>query len=124
MCEAGRIKHHLLHNLGRQECSIVICGFQAGGTLGRRLVDGARSVTLFGERVAVRAAVHTIGGLSAHADQPALLSWLRNFEHPPRQTFVVHGEALATQVFADAIESELGWSKVEIPELGSEYLLS
>lgn len=124
MCEAGRIKHHLLHNLGRQECSIVICGFQAGGTLGRRLVDGARSVTLFGERVAVRAAVHTIGGLSAHADQPALLSWLRNFEHPPRQTFVVHGEALATQVFADAIQSELGWSEVEVPKLGSEYLLS
>lgn len=124
MCEAGRIKHHLLHNLGRQESSIVICGFQAAGTLGRRLVDGARSVTLFGERLGVRAAVHTIGGLSAHADQPGLLSWLGKFDHAPRQTFVVHGEALASHVFAQAIQSELGWSRVEIPERGSDYLLS
>ncbi len=116
MCEAGRIKHHLQHNLGRPECSIVICGFQAGGTLGRRLVDGVRSVILFGERLAVRAQVHTIGGLSAHADQPALLEWLRHFERPPKRTFVVHGEHEASRVFVAAIKDELGWAAVEVPE--------
>ncbi|MGL1834770.1 MBL fold metallo-hydrolase RNA specificity domain-containing protein [Rhodocyclaceae bacterium SMB388] len=114
MCDAGRIKHHLLHNLGRPECSIVICGFQAGGTLGRRLVDGARTVTLFGDRVPVRAAIHTIGGLSAHADQRALLEWLAHFEKPPERTFVVHGEHEASRVFAEAIESERGWNGVEL----------
>ncbi len=121
MCEAGRIKHHLRHNLGRPECSIVVCGFQAGGTLGRRLVDGARSVTLFGEQVAVRASVHTIGGLSAHADQPALLDWLRGFERPPRRVYVVHGEQMASETFADAIRSELEWKDVTIPVEGEPF---
>lgn len=124
MCEAGRIKHHLRHNLGRPECSIVICGFQAGGTLGRRLVDGARSVSLFGDRVAVRAGVHTIGGLSAHADQPGLLAWLRNFEKAPRQVFVVHGEQSASETFVDAIQSELGWHGVAIPVEGQPCKLA
>ncbi len=114
MCEAGRIKHHLRHNLGRPESSIVICGFQAGGTLGRRLVDGARSVTLFGDRVTVRARVHTIGGLSAHADQPGLLAWLRNIETAPRRTLVVHGEWEASATFVDAIRSQLGWGGVSV----------
>lgn len=114
MCEAGRIKHHLAHNLPRPECSIVICGFQAGGTLGRRLVDGARFVTLFGDRVPVCASVHTIGGLSAHADQPALLEWLGNFERAPRQTFIVHGEAGAAQGFSAAIREKLGWDGVVV----------
>lgn len=118
MCEAGRIKHHLRHNLGRSECSIVICGFQAGGTLGRRLVDGARSVSLFGDRVPVRAKVHTIGGLSAHADQPGLLEWLRNIEKAPRRVFVVHGEHSASETFVDAIRSELGWNAVSVPVEG------
>lgn len=121
MCEAGRIKHHLRHNISRPECSIVICGFQAGGTLGRRLVDGARWVTLFGERLPVRAAVHTIGGLSAHADQPALLDWVRQFEREPIQTFVVHGEHQASSVFVDALESELGWQHALVPEEGCIY---
>lgn len=118
MCEAGRIKHHLRHNLGRPECAIVICGFQADGTLGRRLVDGARSVSLFGDRVVVRARVHTIGGLSAHADQPGLLAWLRNIEKAPRRVFVVHGERSASETFVDAIRSELGWDDVSIPVEG------
>ena len=123
MCEAGRIKHHLRHNIGRPECSIVICGFQAGGTLGRRLVDGAKLITLFGERVVVRASVHTVGGLSAHADQPGLLTWLRQFDHPPKRTFVVHGEAEASRVFADAITTELGWQGVEVAKPGIAYPL-
>ncbi|MDP3613344.1 MAG: MBL fold metallo-hydrolase, partial [Rubrivivax sp.] len=80
MCDAGRIKHHLRHHLGRPECAIVIIGFQAAGTLGRRLVDGEKQVRLFGEDIRVRASIHTIGGLSAHADQAALLKWLKGFE--------------------------------------------
>jgi metallo-beta-lactamase family protein len=124
MCEAGRIKHHLRHNIGRAECSVVICGFQAGGTLGRRLVDGVRAVTLFGERVPVRAQIHTIGGLSAHADRPALLGWLRQFEKAPRQTFVVHGEYAAAASFAGAIEAEVGWGDVAIAEQGRAYPLA
>jgi metallo-beta-lactamase family protein len=110
MCEAGRIKHHLAHNLPRPECAVVICGFQADGTLGRRLVDGARVVSLFGERVPVRASVHTVGGLSAHADQPSLLDWMGAFEQAPRKTFVVHGELEAANALADAVRGRLGWT--------------
>lgn len=118
MCDAGRIKHHLRHHLGRPECAIVIIGFQAAGTLGRRLVDGNRRVRLFGEDVAVRASIHTIGGLSAHADQAALLNWLRCFESAPQRSFVVHGEAQTACGFADRIADELGWS-VEAPAPGT-----
>ncbi len=116
MCDAGRIKHHLRYNLGRRECAIVIAGFQAAGTLGRRLVDGARQVTLFRERIPVRARIHTIGGLSAHADQPALLNWLRGFRSPPRRTFVVHGEPTAAAALAEVVERELGWREVAVAE--------
>lgn len=123
MCEAGRIKHHLRYNVGRPECSVVICGFQAAGTLGRRLVDGARAVTLFGERVPVRAEIHTIGGLSAHADQPALLDWLSHFHAPPRRSFVVHGEREAAEAFVDAIAQRLAWPAVSIPVAGRTYRL-
>jgi metallo-beta-lactamase family protein len=119
MCDGGRIKHHLRHNLGRPECAIVIIGFQADGTLGRRLVDGEKLVRLFGEEVAVRASVHTIGGLSAHADRDALLAWLRAFERPPGRTFVVHGEAATARGFADAIAGQLGWRRVQAPAAGS-----
>jgi metallo-beta-lactamase family protein len=123
MCDAGRIKHHLRYNLGRRECAIVIAGFQAAGTLGRRLVDGARQITLFRERIPVRARIHTIGGLSAHADQPALLNWLRGFRDPPRHTFVMHGEPSAASAFAAAIESDLGWREVSVAAPGAPYAL-
>lgn len=109
MCNAGRIKHHLANNLHRKECAVIFTGFQAMGTLGRRIVDGAKSVRIFGEDVAVRARIHTIGGLSAHADQAELLDWLRGFRRPPRQTFVVHGEAASAAAFRAAIERELRW---------------
>lgn len=124
MCDAGRIKHHLRYNLGRRECAIVIAGFQAAGTLGRRLVDGARQVTLFRERIPVRAHIHTIGGLSAHADQPALLDWLRHIRRPPRQTFVVHGEIGAAQTLAEEIRRQLDWPQPMIPERGEPYALN
>jgi metallo-beta-lactamase family protein len=109
MCEGGRIKHHLRHNISRPECAIVFVGFQAAGTLGRRIVDGARSVRIFGEEYPVRARVFTIGGLSAHADQSALLGWLAGFRKPPRQSWVVHGEPLAANTLRDEIEKRLRW---------------
>ena len=121
MCEAGRIKYHLRENLPRSECTILIAGFQAAGTLGRRLVDGARLVTIFGQPVPVRARIYTVGGLSAHADQAALLDWLRGFRKPPGHTFVVHGEAGASANFARAIEAQLGWNEVRLPSSG-EYV--
>jgi len=115
MCEAGRIKYHLQNNLPRAESSILITGFQAAGTLGRRLVDGARVVRLFGQQTPVRADIFTIGGLSAHADQAALLGWLGAFRKPPGRTFVVHGEAATAAIFADVVRERLGWSNVELP---------
>ncbi len=118
MCEAGRIKYHLRENLPRSECSILMTGFQAAGSLGRRLVDGARMVRIFGEEVRVHARIYTLGGLSAHADQASLLDWLRGFHTPPRHAFVVHGEAAAAANFALAIEEQLGWPAPHRPHQG------
>ena len=118
MCEAGRIKYHLRENLPRSECSILITGFQAAGTLGRRLVDGARLVHIFGQPVPVRARIYTVGGLSAHADQGALLGWLGGFRHPPGRVFIVHGEAGASADLAVAIKDKLAWQNVEMPRPG------
>jgi metallo-beta-lactamase family protein len=123
MCNGGRIKHHLRHNLGRRESTILIVGFQAAGTLGRRIVDGARSVRIFGIPIAVRADVYTIGGLSAHADQAALLAWLSHFKRPPQRTFVVHGEQVTAEIFAAAIHDKLGWTGVDMPALHSSVIL-
>ncbi len=103
MCTAGRIKHHLKHNLWRKGTSLVIVGFQAKGTTGRKIVDGARQVKIFRENVAVRAKVFTIGGFSAHADQTDLLEWVSHFESNPR-VFVVHGEATASEALAKEIQ--------------------
>lgn len=112
MCDAGRIKHHLQHNLARSECSVVIVGFQAEGSLGRRLVDGAASVRIFGEPVPVRARIHTIGGLSAHADQQALLDWLAGFEQAPGSVYLVHGEIGAVEALRVEIGRRFGWQPV------------
>ena len=118
MCDGGRIRHHLRWNISRPECAIVFTGFQAAGTLGRRIVDGAKSVRLFGEPYAVKAKVFTIGGLSAHADRSALLGWLKGFERPPGQTWVVHGEPLAAVSLAEAIRERQGW-RAEVAERGA-----
>jgi metallo-beta-lactamase family protein len=103
MCTAGRIKHHLKHNLWREGTSIVIVGFQAQGTTGRRIVDGAKQVRIFREDITVRAKVFTIGALSAHADQDDLLDWVGHFESKPR-VFVIHGEAKASETLANKIQ--------------------
>jgi metallo-beta-lactamase family protein len=115
MCDAGRIKHHLKYNLDRSECSILITGFQAERTLGRRLVDGARKVRIFGEDVHVKATIYTIGGLSAHADQADLINWLRHFQKMPEKIFVVHGEFSNSSALVTAIQQKLNWTAC-IPE--------
>ena len=122
MCEGGRIRHHLRYNIARPECALVFVGFQAAGTLGRRIVDGAQTVRLFGEDYPVKARVFTVGGLSAHADQPALLGWLGNFRQPPIQTWVVHGEPLSAHALRDAIAEGLRW-KAAVPQPGQVVAL-
>ena len=109
MCTAGRIRHHLKHNLWREGASMVIVGFQAQGSTGRQIVDGKTTVRLFGEDVAVRAKVFTIGGFSAHADQKGLLKWVANFAESNPQVFAVHGESSTSLDFAQLIHQELGF---------------
>ena len=91
MCTGGRVRHHLKHNLGLERSSIVFIGYAARGTLARILIDGAKSVNIFGDSYAVRAQIHTIGGFSAHADQAELLKWHQHTGNP-ETTFLVHGE--------------------------------
>jgi len=107
MCEAGRIRHHLKHNLWRPECSIIFVGFQAADTLGRRIIDGAKTVKIFGEEIAVNAEIYTIGGLSAHADRDELIDWLNKFRKKPTRVFVVHGEEETALYFAETVRSRL-----------------
>jgi metallo-beta-lactamase family protein len=117
MCEGGRIRHHLRYQLPRRECGVLFTGYQAAGTLGRKIVDGAHSVRIFNEEVPVRARKFTLGGLSAHADQAALLEWLSHFDKMPGRVFVVHGEQQTARLFCDAINSRLSWA-ADIPALG------
>mgnify|MGYP001038369234 FL=1 len=122
MCEAGRIKHHLKHNLPRAECTVIIAGFQAAGSLGRRLVDRMSTVRLFQETVPVRADVYTLGGLSAHADRAAVLDWLGKIVKTPKRCFVVHGEGDTAVGFGATIHERYGW-RVEVPENGASFVL-
>ena len=106
MCDAGRIRHHLKHNLWRPDSTIVFVGFQGEGTLGRVLLDGAKSVKLFGEEIAVRAEIVNFQGLSSHADRDHLLAWIQNVKAPkPQHVFVVHGDREVAPYFAQSIES-------------------
>lgn len=118
MCTGGRVRHHLKHNLWRHDCSVVFVGFAAQNTLGRRIIDGAKKVHIFGEEIPVRAHIYTIGGFSAHADQAELLGWYRQ-TGSPQTTFLVHGEEQSMQSFA----KQLGNAHVEMPETGQEYPL-
>ncbi|NUN24420.1 MAG: MBL fold metallo-hydrolase [Candidatus Jettenia caeni] len=107
MCEAGRIRHHLKHNLWRPECSVIFVGYQAEGTLGRKIIEGAKRVKIFGEEIAVNARIYTIGGLSAHADRDELIDWLGKFKKKPKRVFVIHGEEETSLGFAETIRKQL-----------------
>ena len=106
MCSGGRIKQHLKHNIWRNDCHVIISGFMARGTLGRKLVDGAKHIKLWGETVQVAAGIHTIGGLSAHADQTGLKNWYNNFSNRP-PVVLVHGEEQAQQCLSKVLQTEL-----------------
>jgi metallo-beta-lactamase family protein len=108
MCEAGRIRHHLKHNLWRPECTICFVGYQAVGTLGRKLIEGAECVKLFGENITVNARIEAIQGISGHADMNGLLDWLKGFEKKPARVIVVHGEDAVTDRFAELVEDTIG----------------
>ncbi len=110
MCEAGRIRHHLKHNLWRKDSTILFVGYQAMGTLGRKLIEGTDSVKLFGETVEVRATIKSLKGVSGHADQQGLLTWLGRFETPIKRVFVVHGDDAVTDTFAQKITEEYGFT--------------
>jgi metallo-beta-lactamase family protein len=118
MCEGGRIRHHFKHNLWRPECSIIFIGFQARGTLGRYIIDGAKSARVLGEEIVIRARVYTIGGFSAHADQGQLIEWLSTFSQDP-QVFIVHGEEEASLEFEAVVRAKLGL-KTYVPHKGDE----
>lgn len=122
MCTAGRIKHHLKHNLWRKGASIVIVGYQANGTTGRKIVDGARSVKIFGENIDVNAKVFTIGGFSAHADQNDLLTWVSNFRESKPRVFVIHGEQSSSEIFSEKLRSSFGF-EVYIPSYRERLIL-
>ena len=120
MCEAGRIKHHLKHNLWRAGAHVLFVGYQAQGTLGRRIRDGEPYVSIFGEEIAIKAHIHAIEGLSAHADQQGLLWWMQGFKNKPQQVLVTHGEAESRTAFAKLLQSELG-VKAESPQCNTVY---
>ncbi len=108
MCEAGRIKHHLKHNLWREESTILFVGYQAEGTLGRALVEGEKEVTLFGEPIKVAAEITVLPGISGHADREGLLDWMGGFTTKPKKVFVVHGDDTVTEIFANLLHEKLG----------------
>ncbi len=121
MCTGGRIVHHFKHNLWREECHLVFPGFQAKGTLGRRIVDGADSIKVLHQRIAVRAKVHTLGGFSAHAGQSQLLDWVGHFDHHP-ELYLVHGELEKMQVLQQTLHERLNWT-ANIPERGEQIAI-
>lgn len=121
MADAGRIRHHLKHNLWHPEAHIVIVGFQAEGSLGRRLLEGVKSVRIYGEEIAVKAQIHDVTGLSAHADQEQLLAWASHLK-PPRLTLVTHGELNAATTLAGLLEERLHFTVV-VPQMNETFEL-
>ncbi|MCC0026826.1 MAG: MBL fold metallo-hydrolase [Zhengella sp.] len=116
MCTGGRVRHHLRHNLGHEDCSVIFVGFAAEGTLARIIIDGARSVRLFGSEIPVRARIHTINGFSAHAGRSDLIAWHKRTGNPAR-TFLVHGEEAGRK----ALSEGLGNKGIEMPVLHQRY---
>jgi metallo-beta-lactamase family protein len=122
MCTGGRIKHHLVNNITKPESTIMFVGYQAVGTLGRRIVDGEKEVRILGRDYPVRARIAQINGFSAHADRDELLKWLTGLKKPPRKLFVVHGEAESAKSFAEYVSQKTGW-KVAVPAYEEEIVL-
>jgi metallo-beta-lactamase family protein len=118
MCTGGRVRHHLKKNLWRKECSVIFVGYAAKGTLARRIVDGAKTVMIFGEEIAVNSKIYTIGGFSAHAGQSELLAW-HQATNKPRTTYLVHGEIESMQTFAGLLSD----TEVRIAKRDQEYEL-
>lgn len=122
MCDAGRIKHHLKHNLWNPKCSVIFVGYQAEGTLGRSIVQGATDVTIFGEKIHISAEIDNLEGFSGHADRDTLLRWLGGFQKRPSQVFLVHGEEDSKKGFAALAKEKLGYDCVVVEGI-SEYEL-
>ena len=120
MCEAGRIRHHLKHNLWRPECTILFVGYQANGTLGRAIVDGVKEVKLFGETIEIRARIEKLIGMSGHADKAGLLRFINGFEKNPDKVFVVHGEDSICKLFTECLKIEHGLNAYA-PYSGTRY---
>jgi metallo-beta-lactamase family protein len=117
MCDAGRIKHHLKHNLWREECSVLLIGYQAQGTLGRRLADGEKQVTIHGEKISVNASIYYIEAFSAHADRNGLIHWVGNMNHKPKTIFTVHGEEDVSLAFGEELTNNHGYNVI-VPSIG------
>lgn len=122
MCEAGRIRHHLKHNLWNRKSSIIFVGYQAEGTLGRMLIEGAKEVTLFGEKIQVNANIYNLEGFSGHADRDGLLDWIKGFQKEPKHIFLVHGEPEAKEDFAKTVEETIGFKPIVVRG-NSEFIL-
>lgn len=123
MCDAGRIRHHLKHNLWRRECTIVFAGYQAEGTIGRSLIEGAKEVKLFGETIDVNAGIEKIDGISGHADRNGLLEWIGAFEKKPDRVFMVHGQDSVCDYFAEGLRTDMGL-EADAPFSGSVFDLT
>ena len=123
MCDAGRIRHHLKHNLWRSECTILFAGYQAVGTLGRSLIEGTQVVKLFGETIDVNARIERLDGLSGHADKEGLIEWLQAFKDAPQKVFLVHGDDAVCTSFASHLRTEYGYD-ADAPFSGSVYDLA
>jgi metallo-beta-lactamase family protein len=123
MCTGGRIKHHLVRNLPRSESTVLFVGYQAGGTLGREILDGASRVRVLGNEVPVRARVARIGGFSAHADRDELLRWAASLRRKPRGVFVVHGEPEVAEGFGRTLAERMGW-RTSVPSAGEAVALN
>lgn len=123
MCEAGRIRHHLKHNLWDKRASVIFVGYQAEGTLGKLLLNGAEKVDLFGEEVQVNAEIYNLEGFSAHADRDGLLHWLAGFKKAPKEIFLVHGELEAKEDFAALVKEKLGYNPIVVRN-NSEFIMA
>jgi metallo-beta-lactamase family protein len=122
MCTGGRVKHHLVNNISREESTILFVGYQAAGTLGRQIVDGAKKVRILGQYYPVKAKIVQLNGFSAHADRDELVGWLSSLGKPPRRVFVTHGEPDSSQNLAGLIKSRYGWEAV-VPSYQEQFFL-